>query len=74
MLPFQKKDEASVSVPAETKLRKPDNEEDFDPLHAVAEDLIKAIHTKDIKLTAEVLAAAFAICEMEPHEEGPHNG
>lgn len=72
MIPFLKhKLEASSSAPVESKMREPDGEE-YDPLHAAAEDLISAIHSKSVKAVAEALKAAFELCEMEPHAETPH--
>lgn len=41
-------------------------------LHAIAEELIEAIHAKDAAGVASCLKAAFQECESEPHEEGPH--
>lgn len=41
-------------------------------LEAAATDLIRAVHSKDIKQVADALRAAFEICDSEPHEEGPH--
>lgn len=42
------------------------------PLEAAAEDLIRAIHSKDTKAVAAALKAAFEISDSEPHVEGPH--
>ena len=73
MLPFLKNlQEGSVSVPVETKKRESDEESEFDGLHAAAEDLIHAVHAKDVKAVAEAFRAAFEICDAAPHEEGPH--
>lgn len=59
MLPFLKnRDEAAVSVPAETQER--DHDEDFDLLGAVAGDLLAAIEKKDAKLLRSALEA---LCE-----------
>jgi hypothetical protein len=41
-------------------------------LEAAAEDLIKAVETKDAKSVAEALENAFSILDAEPHEEGEH--
>lgn len=60
---LQKKKDASVSMPADVEMRKPDNEEEYDSLHAAAEDLINAINSKNPKSVAEALRAAFEICE-----------
>ncbi len=74
MIPFLKrKDEASVSAPAEKIQRKPDEEsEDYDGLTAAAEDLCHAIEAKDYKAAAVALRAAFDLLESEPHHEGEH--
>lgn len=74
MLPFLKKSQdASVSMSADHKMREPDEDaEEYDSLHSAAEDLIKSIHSKDIKSVAEALRAAFELCDSEPHEEGEH--
>lgn len=74
MLPFLKRNqEASASAPIESIKRKPDEgSEEFDPLESAAEDLISAIHRKDIKAATEAIRAAFELCDSEPHEEGPH--
>jgi len=73
MLPFLKlKQEGSSSEPVEHKMREPDDDDNYNPLHAAAEDLISAVHSKSVKAVAEALKAAFEICESEPHEEGPH--
>lgn len=74
MLPFLKRDkEGSASAPPDRIMREPDDESDsYDPLHAAAEDLISAIHSKDIKGAAEALRAAFELADSEPHVEGEH--
>lgn len=73
MLPFLKKlQEGSVSAPVEAVEREPDNEQDYDGLHACAEDLISAVHSKDVAGVASALKAAFELCEMYPHEEADH--
>lgn len=68
MLPFLKRDkEASVSVPGEAKIRKADDPaDDYDVLHSAAEDLISAVHSKNIKAVAEALRAAYELCGSEP--------
>lgn len=50
--------------------RKPDDGEEYDSIHACAEDLINAVHSKNIKGAAEAIRAAFEILESEPHNEG----
>ena len=61
MLPFLKRDkEASVSGPIETIEREPDEgAEEYDSMHAAAEDLIAAIHSKNVAAVAEALRAAM---------------
>lgn len=41
-------------------------------LHSAAEDILKAIESKDSKALASAIKAAFEICDAEPHEEGEH--
>lgn len=43
-----------------------------DGLKMAAEDLIRAVHSKDGASVASALRAAFEILDAEPHEEGPH--
>lgn len=69
MLPFKRRQEAALALPDESVLRKPDNEAEYDPLLAAAEDLISAVQSKNIKGVAEALRAAHVICESYPHEE-----
>ena len=42
------------------------------PLAPAAEDLINAIHSKDVGAVAKALEAAFEIADSQPHEEGSH--
>jgi len=73
MLPFLKHSkEASVAGPVEVKHREPDEEADYDMLESAAEDLISAVHAKNVKSVSAALRAAFEILESQPHEEGPH--
>lgn len=73
MLPFLKKQEAALALPADVVKRNPDDEsKEVDMLDGVAEELIAAVHAKDTKAVAMALKAAFEICEVYPHEEGPH--
>jgi hypothetical protein len=73
MIPFLKrKDEASISAPADKIQRKPDEEPEFDTLEAAGQDLIDAIHSKDAKAVAAALRAAFELADSEPHTEGEH--
>lgn len=74
MLPFLKNSkEASGSGPQEKVTREHDDE-DFDSIEVAAQDVIDAVHAKDVKALASALRAAFELCDSEPHEEGPHNG
>ena len=75
MLPFLKKNqESSMSAPVDSIKREPDEgAEEYDSLESAAEDLLKAIESKDSKEIASALRAAFEICDSEPHEEGPHS-
>lgn len=73
MLPFLKKQqEGSLSMPAEPIKREPDEGSEYDMLESAAEDLISAIHSKDVKAVCSALKAAFEICDAQPHEEGEH--
>lgn len=42
------------------------------PLSSAADDLIQAVHNKNVDATAKALEAAFQICDSMPHEEGDH--
>ena len=74
MLPWLSRNkEASVSTPVESVSRKPDEgAEEYDSMHSAAEDLIAAVHSKNVKAVAEALRSAFELMESEPHEEGEH--
>lgn len=73
MLPFLKKSqEAGNSEPVEPIKREHDEDHEYDMLESAAEDLIKAIHSKDVKGVCEALRAAHEMCDLEPHEEAPH--
>lgn len=37
-----------------------------------AEDLIKAVSSKDASAVADAIYAAFLVCDASPHVEGPH--
>ena len=69
MLPFMKKKEGSVSLPAEPIRREHDEGAEYDMLESAAEDLISAVHSKDVKGVCSALKAAFEMMESEPHEE-----
>lgn len=71
MLPFLKRtQEASASGPVETVKRESDHEDDgdYDMLESAAEDLIKAIHSKDTKAVASAIRAAIELYDSEPQE------
>jgi hypothetical protein len=73
MLPFLKnKQEGSMSLPSEPIKRDHDEDSDYDMLESAAEDLISAVHSKDVKAVCSALRAAFQMLDMEPHSEGPH--
>lgn len=41
-------------------------------LEAAAQDILRAINSKDSQHLAQAIRAAFQILDSEPHEEGPH--
>jgi 2C-methyl-D-erythritol 2,4-cyclodiphosphate synthase len=82
LLPFLKPKHQGIAGIV-VKMRKPDEKDEGDEIpeesddkdaaiHACADDLIKAVHSQDIKGVAEALRSAFEIMDSEPHEEGPH--
>ena len=77
MLPFLKpKRQAGIMISE----RKPDggfaeqNEQAAEDqgLEACADDIIRAINSKDSRELAAAIRAAFEILDSEPHVEGPH--
>lgn len=77
MLPFMKpKAQAGIM----TTYRKPDSDESaqapeteqYDETHGIAEDILRAVSTKDAKALAEALKDMFEVLDAEPHTEGPH--
>jgi hypothetical protein len=42
-------------------------------IEACAEDLIKAVHSRDVKAAAQAMRDAFDILESMPHEEIEHD-
>jgi hypothetical protein len=75
MLPFLKKSQdASASAPTDKQVRKPDEdkEQEYDVIESAAEDLISAVHSKDVKAACAALRAAFELMDSQPHVEGPH--
>lgn len=74
MLPWMKngpKQSAGIAM----QVRKPDEGKETpneDPaVLAAAEDILRAIDSKDAKHLAQALRAAFQILDSEPDEEGP---
>jgi len=76
ILPFLTKKTPQVGVIVKQRApdAKPEKEgkEDDSGIEACAEDLINAIHAKDVKAAAEAIKSAFEILDSEPHEEGSH--
>lgn len=74
MLPFLKRQqEGSASSPVEHIKRDSDEgSEEYDMLESAAEDLISAVHSKDVKAVCSALRAAFEMMDAQPHEEGEH--
>jgi hypothetical protein len=73
MLPFMKPKTQASPITASTSDKgvKDMPEQDLGVM-AAAEDLIRAVHAKDINATAAALHAAFEIMDSMPHVEGPH--
>jgi hypothetical protein len=70
MLPaLRRQKEVSISAPAESIKRDPDEGAEYDVLESAAEDLCKAVHANDYKGVAVALRAAFELMETQPHEE-----
>ena len=71
MLPFLKhKQEGSVGEEDQPVTRKHDD--DYDMLELVSEELISAIHSKDVKAVCRALRSAHEVCDLEPHAEASH--
>lgn len=76
ILPFLKKRPANAGLVIAQ--RAPDksnteNQDDSSPaIEACVEDLITAIHSKDVKAAKEALMTVFEYMESEPHYEGDH--
>jgi hypothetical protein len=72
MLPFLKVKRPGASL--STVYRKSDTEDESSNndagLDAVADDLLKGIHSHDKSAVVAALRAAFTILDSEPHEEG----
>lgn len=74
MLPFLKvKRDAAVIV----RERKPDEispeNHENDELKIAAQDLIDAVHNKDVAAVAKAFRAAFDLLEVQPHDEVEHS-
>lgn len=76
MLPFLKNDKKVSGIILETrrtpdqKPNEPESDDSHAPLEACAEDILRAIASKDAKHLALALQAAYDICESaEPQEE-----
>lgn len=75
MLPFlanNRKQQAGVIIQERKPDEKPNDSEDMSGIEACAQDLMDAMKSSDVKKAAAALRAAFELCDMEPHEEGPH--
>lgn len=73
MLPFLKlKHEASAAGLSEPIKR--EHDDDYDSLESAAEELINAVHSKDVKAVCNALRSAHELCDLEPHEEANHEG
>lgn len=75
MLPFLKnKHEGSISETPDSIKREHDEDSttEYDMLESAAEDLISAVHSKDVKAVCSALRAAHEICDLAPHQEASH--
>jgi hypothetical protein len=75
MLPFLKnKHEGSISETPDHIKREHDEDstDEYDMLESAAEDLISAVHSKDVKSVCSALRAAFEMMESQPQEESSH--
>jgi hypothetical protein len=75
MLPFLKnKHEASISETPDLIKREHDEDsaDEYDMLESAAEDLISAIHSKDVKAVCSALRASHELLDLEPHHEANH--
>ena len=72
MLPFLKHNQdAAASGPIDKMERKPDEGAEYDVLESAAEDLIHAVHSKDVKAATAALRAAIDL-HFQSNEEGPN--
>ncbi len=51
---------------------KPEESEVSEGMMAASQEIIDAYESKDAKGLALALKGFFELCELEPHEEGPH--
>lgn len=75
LLPFFAKKQVSqpiIEIEKQDFSQESEKDEYIQAIEVCAQDLIDAIYTQDVRRTAEVLKAAFEICDSRPHEEGPH--
>lgn len=73
MIPFLKnKREASMATVDETKMRKPDEDAEFDLIDAVVEDMLEAVHKKDKRLLKAALEALIHHIQAEDELEDAH--
>lgn len=49
--------------------KEPDNSAE---LHAIAHDIVEALHARNVPDVVDGLKAFFYACDAEPHEEGEH--
>lgn len=80
VLPFLNKNKnqgvAGLIIKQRTPDEKPqENQEDDQDaaINACAQDLISAVHARDVKAVAEAMRSAFDILESMPHEEMEHD-
>lgn len=72
ILPFLNKPKFQTGVIVKDRQpdEKPEQSDDSaDAIHACAQDLIEAVHSKNVKNAAEAIKSAFEILESMPHEE-----
>lgn len=79
MLPFIKRKEASVAgliIKNRAPDEKPAEDQSDDPAAAIescAEELIRAVHARDVKAVSAAIKDAFDILESMPHDENENN-
>jgi hypothetical protein len=73
-LPFLKNTKSNQTGVA-VEYRKPDESSEDQGDHAMeaaAQDILRAVESKDYKHLAMAIRSAFEILDSEVHEEGPH--